>query len=68
MSQTTVVYDGKQVWKSGLFSCDSKAGGVSQVVKHQPSKHEALSSNPSAKKKKSPLILGHPFRYSTNMY
>jgi hypothetical protein len=27
-------------------------GGVAQVLEHLPSKHEALSSKPSAKKKK----------------
>jgi hypothetical protein len=45
----------KKITKKGSnLSTDKKksADGVAQVAGHLPSKHEAFSSNPSAKKKK----------------
>jgi hypothetical protein len=35
-----------------FFKAMYRAGGMAQEVKHFPSKHEALSSNPSTAKKK----------------
>jgi hypothetical protein len=40
----------KRRWK--WLSSPAVAGGEAQVVQHLPSKHEALSSNPSFDKKK----------------
>jgi hypothetical protein len=34
---------------------DERAGGVTHVVEHLPSKHEALSSNPRTSKKQNKI-------------
>jgi hypothetical protein len=41
-----------------------RTGGVTQTVRAQPSKHEALSSNPTAAKKKKKK--GNAFWYQQN--